>query len=57
MKKSLYPQAYGPGTWRGLPEKLIRLYSTVLSKMADTESNKLEQSEPETPPPSTSASR
>ena len=29
MVNSLYPQAFGPGSWYGMSEELIRLYSFV----------------------------
>lgn len=42
MENNLYPQAFGPGSWRGLSEDLIRVYSTLQKTESEA---KLEQEE------------
>lgn len=42
MQNNLYPEAFGPGSWRGLDEKLIRVYSTLQKTESE---EKLEQEE------------
>lgn len=45
--KSLIPTSYGPGSWRGLPEPLRRLYEKI--HKGDTETGPRETPSPSKP--------